>query len=689
MIRPGERLEPWWLERQLDPAGPDFVPGTSRENISHRSWTVLGSLGSRARAAVDPRGMVTPTDGGWSIDWWVGADDRWHLPSREVAVRQRLVGDSPVVETAMRVPGGDAVHRAYGFRSGDDDFVTIEIVNDTAIPFAVAISVRPANPLGEAMIDRVDLVGEVVHVNGRPAIFLPKPPARLAASSDDQTDVVHAVIDGMAAAEWPGPITDKSGQASAAFIFPLPHTASLRVIVPVSGPAGQAPAAVPSAEQVASGWAAQTSSACRIEVPDDRLMAAFTAGRRHLLLAHGGDDVAGWPARTPSWEEIDSIVVALDHLGHHGEAQQLLAGLADRQAMDGSIVDGGHGRRSTNGAALHALAEHWALTRDDDLIETLVGTVAKAGHWIEKRRTSRRARLTDGPLVDAIWSAAGLRNASPMLRIIGQPDVAEDFERFADSLLADIDAAAVCAHDRTGAAVLPSTFAGEVDARLADNLIARVLDLVASGDARLDATAEWVRLHLDVDGAVFDGADRLGLSPINTLRLAACELAQNEPRAFGRLSRVLDLASPTWTLSEVVHPRTGGGSTGDGQHAASIAELCSFVRRLLVWERGDELILGSVVPETWWGTGWEAHEVPTRFGRFGYAVRWHGDRPALLWELHPHPGIALPRLRLPGLDPSWVGDGAVGEALLAPVQPPGDVTESEPASTRSDDQGSR
>ena len=56
------------------------------------------------------------------------------------------------------------------------------------------------------------------------------------------------------------------------------------------------------------------------------------------------------------------------------------------------------------------------------------------------------------------------------------------------------------------------------------------------------------------------------------------------------------------------------------------------------------------------------HDAPTRaFGRVSFAVRWHGDRPALLWECEQVGG----RLRAPGLDPEWSTTDRQGEALLA------------------------
>jgi hypothetical protein len=48
-------------------------------------------------------------------------------------------------------------------------------------------------------------------------------------------------------------------------------------------------------------------------------------------------------------------------------------------------------------------------------------------------------------------------------------------------------------------------------------------------------------------------------------------------------------------------------------------------------------------------------------------VRWHGDRPALLWELEPHEGVGPVRLTAPGLDAAWSSTERTGEVLLGPV----------------------
>ncbi|MDQ3947101.1 MAG: hypothetical protein M3357_18470, partial [Actinomycetota bacterium] len=244
---------PYWVERQLDPRSPDFIPRGHLPflaNVTHRNWTMVGNLGSAWEAIVDPRGLVTPWFDGWSLDWWVGAEDRWHLPSRDSTVRQALLclsgdtpgpgpaggrsgmGSVPVVETVMRIPGGDAVQRVYAV-AADEELVVVEVENRSAVPVAVAFALRPYNPEGLAVVERIAMEGNTVLADGRPAVLLPREPSGVAASIFATGDCARQILAGSAGPGPLRPVKDPAGLAQAAFVYPLPHHTRLRVALPL------------------------------------------------------------------------------------------------------------------------------------------------------------------------------------------------------------------------------------------------------------------------------------------------------------------------------------------------------------------------------------------------------------------------------------------------------------------------
>jgi hypothetical protein len=719
-----DRLWPYWLERQLDPTSPAFVPRGHLPfltNMTHRNWTAVGNLDSPWEAIVDPRGLVTPWYDGWSLDWWIGADDRWHLPSREVAVRQRLVGASPVVETAMSIPSGDAVQRVYAIRrssaEGGGELVVVEVENMSKVPVALALAVRPYNPEGLAVVERIDLRGTTVAVDGRVALLLPKAPMRVAGSTFHDGDSVTTVLTGEATERWRGPVRDPAGLAQAAFVVPLAHGATFRVAIPLepeprtrrrglaSRRLAQAPSfpdVVPPAQAVAAGWQAQGDRGMRIELPDDRLAEAIAANRRFLLLLHDGDEITPGPATYHRFWFRDAayLLAALDQYGYHDEVAQVLASYPGRQRTDGFFFSQRH-EWDANGAALVSLVRHHRLTRDAALVDGMVGPIAKAVHWIDRKRRAggRRGRKADpatagllpagvsaehlGPFDhfywDDFWGVAGLRAGAELLRAVDQPEAADDAQRFAAAMWADLEASLALTARRLGTPAVPAGPRRHIDAGAIASLVACApLGLMAPDDPRIAATADAIRDGFTLaDGrAFYQGISHTGLGTYLTLQLAAVELRAGDRRCLDRLDWLLDAATPTWTWPEAIHPRIGGGCMGDGHHGWAAAELLSFVRDLLVREDdapaapGPGLVLSSLVPAGWYGQGWEVHDAPTAHGHLSYAVRWHGDRVALLWEVEPHAGVGPVRLTAPGLDPTWATTERRGEALVGPVPAP-------------------
>src|SRR5207302_2051900 len=144
------------------------------------------------------------------------------------------------------------------------------------------------------------------------------------------------------------PLRCEAGMAQAAFLFPLAHTASLRVAVPLLAERrtrrrGQArrrvqrmpdpPKVVPSGADVARSWTAVTTRGMRLVLPPGRLTDAVEANRRYLLLFHEGPEVTPGPYTYHRFWFRDAapLVTALDRYGFAAEAAEVLRSYAARQ----------------------------------------------------------------------------------------------------------------------------------------------------------------------------------------------------------------------------------------------------------------------------------------------------------------------------------------------------------------------
>ncbi|HEY1734498.1 MAG TPA: hypothetical protein VGG23_08635 [Acidimicrobiales bacterium] len=149
-----------------------------------------------------------------------------------------------------------------------------------------------------------------------------------------------------------------------------------------------------------------------------------------------------------------------------------------------------------------------------------------------------------------------------------------------------------------------------------------------------------------------------GLSPYLSLLLAtSCVLAGEDPDQ--PLSRALACtgAEPLvgvawWALARAVLIDDGSRRSERVGHAGTpraVLAVCSWL------------------PPAWIGQSVEVHGLATRAGRLSWALRWHGARPALLWELEGD-GVDV-KMQAPGLDPTWSATGRRGEAMIAPGCP--------------------
>lgn len=88
--------------------------------------------------------------------------------------------------------------------------------------------------------------------------------------------------------------------------------------------------------------------------------------------------------------------------------------------------------------------------------------------------------------------------------------------------------------------------------------------------------------------------------------------------------------------------------------------IADFERRLVAATVDGAEILPEGIPDDWIGHPFEVHGLPAgRATTLSYAVRWHGEHPAVIWE---QTGEAI-TLRSPLLDTTWSSSAAAGEHL--------------------------
>ncbi|MEP4652952.1 MAG: hypothetical protein ABJ314_22450, partial [Ilumatobacter sp.] len=89
-----------------------------------------------------------------------------------------------------------------------------------------------------------------------------------------------------------------------------------------------------------------------------------------------------------------------------------------------------------------------------------------------------------------------------------------------------------------------------------------------------------------------------------------------------------------------------------------------FVRSIERRIADGGVLLPGGMPTSWHGSNFEVHGVPTSAtSTVSFAVRWHGERPAVLWEQHSTNGSTTVELSAPDVDPEWRTSDATGEAL--------------------------
>jgi len=145
------------------------------------------------------------------------------------------------------------------------------------------------------------------------------------------------------------------------------------------------------------------------------------------------------------------------------------------------------------------------------------------------------------------------------------------------------------------------------------------------------------------------------LAGLAAVRIVAA--GARDERAIGDVDRTIGrVVAKRSDLSDAAHAGVVT-SFADLRRAGSVGRFVRSVERRIV--DGGRLLTGGM-PTAWLGNNFEVHGLPTSpSSSVSFAVRWHGERPAVLWEQDGDPV----ELSAPDVDPDWNTLEASGEML--------------------------
>ncbi len=659
---------PYWVSRQFDPADPSFLPRAfsfSHVNLTHRNWTALGLPGSRHYPIVDPRGLITPLLDGWSLDWWWLPEDGDPVyPSRRDSGEQRMeMGEELRVVTEIPFADGNALISVatVARRTGATEPV-LELTASLRQPAAgrLVLAVRPANPEGVSFIDHLTAEGSTLCVNDDAPVRLDPAPDHWSTSQYKLGDVSRRLE---TRAEQPTRRCD-AGLVTAAAVYELspekPQTITAIVTLPAVGPAVDTTAASLPAAAHPPTWPEALAPTPKLEIPDARWRFLHQAAL-HTVALLSPDEIFPGPSTYRRFWFRDACLImnALLAVNLTDRVRHALGSFPARQRRDG-YFHSQEGEWDANGQVLW-IADRVERCTGHLLPAELYQSLQRGAHWIERKRGTTSGERHTGLLPsgfsaehlgpndyyywDDFWGVAGLDAAAAMSRRRGDEAQHATWENAAGAFAHAIERSLDSIPAETGRQGIPASPYRRMDAGAIGSMVADYPLRSPRFDSKtLLRTADWLHTHCLHHGAFFQDMIHSGTNAYLTLALAQTFLRAGDPRYDDLVRAVAEAASPTGHWPEAIHPHTGGGCMGDGQHAWAAAEWLLMIRALFVREEDDHLVIGSGLRTSWLETGrrlsygptatpWGAVKVMLRLVNSHWQIQitgdWHGAAPRL------------------------------------------------------------
>jgi hypothetical protein len=606
---------PYWVERQFNPADHSFIPRAfsfSHINLTHRNWTAVGLPDVPFYSIVDPRGLVTPFHDSWSLDFWL-LDDECLFPSKLDWAEQRLeTGGNLRVKSRFTKRNLRLETEVFMEIFDDEPHCVIRVRAEAPPEIFLAVAVRPFNPEGISFIDSIRIGADHREwfVNKNARILFDRAPAKCFLSRYREGDVGHVIESGVESNE----VTCNVSMASGAALFSIRdlQTQPLEVRVPVLDEHTKKISRVKSPPP---SWETEIAKCSRLKIPDPQFQKLYDAAVASLILHTPGEVFPGPYTYKRFWyRDAAFILNALISLGAHERTRRALDFFPRGQTMRGYFRSQ-EGEWDSNGEALWIMRRYLELT-GEKTPDAWLGSIEKGARWISEKRLPKNLDAPHAGLLpagfsaehlgpndfyywDDFWGVAGLRAAAAMLND-APAEVAKNFSDEAEDFLQSIIASFRFIPTRRNKGAIAASPYRRMDAGAIGSIVADYpLQLFPPGDSRVIKTVEYLLSNSSYAGGFFQNMIHSGINAYLTLHLAQVLLRAGDLRALQLADVVARLATPTGQWPEAIHPHTGGGCMGDGQHVWAAAEWAMMIRNCFVREENNRLVIGAGIFPRW------------------------------------------------------------------------------------------
>lgn len=686
MVMPShpDKIWPAWVHGQLNPDSPVFsLSGLPQSfvNQAYRNVTVLSTPGTDHYALVDPKGLLTPSAGSWSLDVWVAINGQLISPSGREKVHQRFNPANGSVTTAFTYGPLDV--KINAFASGETVLEQVRIKNrsDAASRFSFFYAIRPYNSDGVAPVKEiVYLSAQAFVVNNQLGVVLGQSPDNVVCLSRREGDAGDYYSHWQMVLKTECPDSMASAFAEYRVSLAPGDTAEFSAILPMtfrplftslmqnklsSGQTRRLTERIESLrditpdsakEQVQASWKSVRDSLAGLTLPDQKLTLLFEQSVRHVFNTLGDSLFIRSHTDLPVFNIRDAVVTirALNRLGAADRVDAYFR--RQRQMLRNASLSA---PADMAGQYLYILQDTFRFHRHKEMPATLFPVVNRLAERIRRQtRAEESAHLgvmakssscdtagyQDHYLWDAFWAQTGLQSAINMAAATGHEDKKSRLHFQEKQLKHYIDRFIDHMGKKTEQpSYLPAGATRPFDAGSVYSLAAHYpLGLIPADDDLISRTLTVLESRFYRRDLLFRSAFPSGFPTWQNAVLAHIYLSRRDEKAFSLLKWLTDVQSETGCWPETIHPLSGKGGPGQGFDSRTSADFLMLIRRMMIDEQEGSLHLFPFIPADWLPAEDQMLEIrhwPTLFGPFSGALtrRENGYELLATTEFHTTP----------------------------------------------------